>query len=245
MQSFTKFIEENVTLEYHDILNPVIWNPDLTIKQDIRNALLKIADKWIEICKIPPKAVKDIFLTGGNANFNYTPYSDLDLHVWTDLKKVNKDIAFVSEYMATKKSLWEDKNHLTIKGYKVEAYTQPLEETSHVGQGVFSLKQNRWIQIPEYHKLDFEHDAHLARKVEYFENRIDNAVEHHLSPELADKIKDRIKTMRGAAIHKGGEFSFENLVFKSLRNSGYLDKLSNYIRAEKNKRLSLEQYEVR
>ena len=44
------------------------------------------------------------------------------------------------------------------------------------------------------------------------------------------EIKSKIRNMRGAAIAKGGEFSFENLVFKELRNRGYLDKMSNYLR---------------
>ena len=46
--------------------------------------------------------------------------------------------------------------------------------------------------------------------------------------------------MRAAAIQQGGEFSFENLVFKELRNRGYMDKLSNYLKANKEKQLSLK-----
>jgi len=45
--------------------------------------------------------------------------------------------------------------------------------------------------------------------------------------------------MRAASIAAGGEFSFENLVFKELRNRGYLDKMSRYEQKLKNEALSL------
>lgn len=244
MKTFSHYVKEEVALEYHNDLNPVLWTPDKKLKPEVREALLKIADKWIEFTKIPKGAIKDILLTGGNANYNYTPYSDLDLHVWTDLSKVNKDKELVSEYMNTKKSLWEDKYHITVKGYKVEGYTQPLDEKPHSGQGVYSLKSNKWIQEPNFLALDFKNDKHLDRKVKFYQKRIDDAVDHHLEPDMADKIKERLKSMRNSAVHKGGEFSFENLVFKALRNSGHLEKLAKYVRTEKSKRLSLEHYNI-
>ena len=46
--------------------------------------------------------------------------------------------------------------------------------------------------------------------------------------------------MRGDSIAQGGEFAFGNLVFKELRNAGYLDKLSDYDKSRKDKALSLE-----
>ena len=57
------------------------------------------------------------------------------------------------------------------------------------------------------------------------------------------KLKDKIREMRSSAIRKGGEFSIENLVFKELRNSGYLEKLSSYITKIEDRSLSLENYD--
>jgi hypothetical protein len=45
--------------------------------------------------------------------------------------------------------------------------------------------------------------------------------------------------MRASAIQQGGEFALENLVFKELRNRGYLDKLSKYIVNLEDRKLSL------
>ena len=46
--------------------------------------------------------------------------------------------------------------------------------------------------------------------------------------------------MRKAAIQKAGEYAPENLVFKELRNRGYLEKVSNYLRDLGDKELSVE-----
>jgi len=40
-----------------------------------------------------------------------------------------------------------------------------------------------------------------------------------------DKIKDKIKKMRQSGLEAGGEFSNENLIFKVLRRTGYIEKL--------------------
>jgi hypothetical protein len=41
------------------------------------------------------------------------------------------------------------------------------------------------------------------------------------------KLKDKIKKMRQSGLEEGGEYSIENLVFKTLRRNGYLNKLNN------------------
>jgi hypothetical protein len=46
--------------------------------------------------------------------------------------------------------------------------------------------------------------------------------------------------MRAGAIEKGGETAPENLVFKELRNRGYLDKMSKYTRNLEDESLSLD-----
>jgi hypothetical protein len=46
--------------------------------------------------------------------------------------------------------------------------------------------------------------------------------------------------MRFAGLKKAGEFSVENLVFKELRNRGYLDKVNDYILSTQDENLSLK-----
>jgi hypothetical protein len=46
--------------------------------------------------------------------------------------------------------------------------------------------------------------------------------------------------MRAASISKNGEFGQDNLIFKELRNRGYLDKMSKYETSIKDQELSLK-----
>jgi hypothetical protein len=45
--------------------------------------------------------------------------------------------------------------------------------------------------------------------------------------------------MRSAGLKKAGELSVENMVFKELRNLGYLDKMTEYVRSTQDQRLSM------
>jgi hypothetical protein len=53
-------------------------------------------------------------------------------------------------------------------------------------------------------------------------------------------MKDKIKNMRNSSLKKSGENSIENLIFKELRNLGYLDKMNNYIKSREDESLSLK-----
>jgi hypothetical protein len=57
---------------------------------------------------------------------------------------------------------------------------------------------------------------------------------------LVKKYKNKLKKYRTCGLQKGGELSYENLVFKYLRRSGYLSKLENFKNKVANKKLSLE-----
>lgn len=63
MKHFSKFLTELVTkLEYHDVLNPALWNGD-TLKPEVRQALLKIAEAWRNFTNIPEDKVYDVIIT--------------------------------------------------------------------------------------------------------------------------------------------------------------------------------------
>jgi len=50
---------------------------------------------------------------------------------------------------------------------------------------------------------------------------------------------EKFQKMRKHAIAKNGEFTQENLVFKELRNRGYIGKIRNFILSMTDKRLSI------
>lgn len=241
-KTFSK-LKEASTLEYHDILNPKIWD-GTELKSEVRGKLLQIAEAWRDFAKIHPDTVVNIILTGGNANYNYTPQSDLDLHLIIDRSHFNNftsiDRAFIDEYLQDKKILWTlTHGDINIYGYPVELYAQDVQDQPHFGQGVYSVSGDYWMREPEYLSMDFELDPNLQDKVNFYKDMIDKLIDQQADSDAIDTLKDRIKTMRGDSIAQGGEFAFGNLVFKELRNSGYLDKLSDYDKTRKDKALSL------
>jgi len=231
MLNFKQFIiESETTLEYHEQLNPMIWKDD-AIKPEVRKHLLKIADAWREFANIPSKAVKDILLTGGNANYNYTKFSDLDVHLLVDKKKIaDCEKVILDDYLKDKKALWALNHDIKIYGYTVELYAQDIDEATSSNQGVFSLKQNEWISKPKKVSINLK-DTYLLKKIKTLKGTIDYFISSKCDDvKKLEEFKEKMRQMRSSAIKSGGEFSIENLAFKELRNRGYLDRLTNYIK---------------
>ncbi|MEY4334172.1 MAG: Synechococcus phage, partial [Bacteroidota bacterium] len=235
-----KALKEETTLQYHNQLNPKLWDSMNMLKDDVRGKLLQIADTWVAFAKIPPILIYDIVITGGNVNYNYTPSSDIDLHIVMSRAAINPDRVLVDEYLQDKKILWSLQHpDISIYGFPVELYAQDIDEQPHTNQGVYSVTQNRWIARPQHLDIDFENDYHLQKKVKFYMDMIDKMIEDKANDDSIDILKDKIKKMRGDSIAKEGEFAFGNLIFKELRNAGYIDKLNDYKRTSQDKFLSL------
>ena len=242
--NFRQFLlEEKLSLQYHENLNPAFWEND-TLVPGVREKLLQIAERWRVFSKIPENAVIDIIFLGGNANFNYTSVSDVDVHLILDTSKITKDVSFLKDYYLDKKNLWaEEHQNIKVKGYPVELFAQPKEDPIRKEQGVFSLKENKWIQKPifdpDYSKI--AENKLIIDKTDYYKMKINDIIESKLTDlDKIEGLRNKLREMRSAGIEEGGEFSFENLVFKELRNSGYLKKLSDYYHNLEDIELSLE-----
>jgi hypothetical protein len=240
MKTFLAFLTEDLHLQYHETLNPKIWHGD-KIRAEVREKLLRFAKVWAEFAHIPAEAIEDVYFTGGNANYNYTADSDLDVHVVVDKSKlafITPDREILDDFLKDKKQIWSLTRKPKIAGYTIEPYAQDISETAPPGQGLFSLKRNTWVQHPLHGDYNWDEDASLAHKVELFQATIDKLIVTGPLWKLIN-TKRRIAQMRRTGIAKGGEFAENNLVFKELRNSGYLQKLSDAIQALEDKKLSL------
>ena len=241
MLNFSRFlVESETTLQFHDELNPVLWKND-KINAEVKNRLLKLAEFWRDYALIPKDAIKDILLVGGNANYNYTKYSDIDLHLLID-KNLMPDCkdAILDEFLKDKKTLWSLTHNIKIYNIPVEIYAQGLDEKYATNQGVFSLLNNEWIQKPTHVEVNLK-DGILKKKINNLKNKINYLINHKVDNiELLKDTQNRIKSMRQSAIRHGGEFSLENLVFKELRNQGLIDKLHNYITHVEDKSFTLK-----
>lgn len=231
--------ETKISLEYHDELNPKIWD-GFKLKPEVRSKLLQFAHTWAEFAKIPNELIQDIIMIGGNANYNYTTKSDIDVHVIIDRDKLNPNREFVDEYLQDKKVLWTLTHKISILGYPIEPYAQDSSASYPRGQGVYSLKRDTWVQTPPRGKYDFASDPSLKKKVLFYVHLINTMIDNKMDVSAFRDLKKKISDMRASSIAKGGEFGFENLVFKELRNRGMLDRMNKYETSIKDQELSLK-----
>lgn len=220
----------NLTLQYHDDINRLIWDEDDQMKPLVRDVLMKIAGAWQEFAHIPTSAIKDIVVTGGNANYNYTPMSDIDIHLLVDMRKISKDKDLVDDYLFDKKALWALQHpDIRVLGYPVELYAQNHDEKAS-NQGIYSIKNDKWIQKPKKTAVNFNADKGLKRKVKEYMKTINQLIKSDGdNTQQISALKTKFRLMRGAGIARAGEFSYENLLYKELRNRGYIDKMNKYL----------------
>jgi hypothetical protein len=236
MQYLTKFLRESLTLQYHSELNPKFW-VNIFLKEEVRKKLLEISKEWLKFAEIPNSAVKDIVFTGGNANYNYTDDSDIDVHIILDKSKIPN--CSDEEYFKDKKLIWSLTHDISVYGAEVEVYAQLGEVNIPKNQGVYSLKTGKWVVKPENLELDFEHDDLLKKKIDDAIYQIDHALENTTDTKAAEKLLEKFQKLRKHAIAKSGEFTQGNLIFKELRNRGYIDKIREFIVKLTDKRLSI------
>ena len=78
-------LRETLTLRFRDELNPTFWMGE-QIKPEVRDALMKFAQAFADYVDLDDRAITDVLLLGGNAGYNYTVMSDLDVHLVVDPK---------------------------------------------------------------------------------------------------------------------------------------------------------------
>jgi len=145
----------------------------------------------------------------------------------------------VDDYLSDKKTLWSLSRKIKIKGYPVELYAQDSKDIL-AASGVYSLRYNKWLAKPIHGSYNFKHDEALEKKIDEFTEMVDTMISNKASEAEFKTLKDKIKNMRNAALASGNEFSFENCVFKELRNQGVLDRMNKYVESIRDKDLSLD-----
>lgn len=231
-----------INVQYHDELNPKLWKNEDELHPDVQEALVKVADEFFKFLDIKSLPVKDITITGSNANYNWTKISDLDVHLLVDMEDVEAEWGSLAAlYFDSTKKNWNDTHEVKIKGVPIEVYVQN-EAEEHVSTGVYSLKSKSWLIRPQHEQPDID-DVAVKAKVREWAKAI-RGISKSSKPEVIEKLMDKLKVMRQSGLEEGGEFSIENIAFKTLRNNGYLDLLADAkIKAFDNK-LSIEEEEL-
>lgn len=219
------------------------------LKEVIREKLLEITNEFLDFLGID-FFIYDIQFTGSLANYNWSSYSDLDIHIMVDLSEFSNGKEdertyneIVREFFELKKKSWATSNDIKIKGFEVEFYVQDIDEEG-VSSGVYSILNNEWVVEPKQTE-PFIDERKILKKTEEYATSIDDlqkrAEEGEDVIKPVNNLKDKLKKFRQSGLERGGEYSYENLTFKLLRRNGYIEKLfkiKTYVRSRK---LSLPQ----
>jgi hypothetical protein len=213
-------------------LNPKIWNKDDEMIKKVRDRLIQIANEFVDFIDLDI-VVSDIIMTGSLANYNWSEYSDVDLHLMVDFSQFSKPILpLYEDLFKLKKTIFNDKHDITIYGYEVELYVQN-ESESHFSSGIYSVLNDEWINKPKKQSITIDKTL-IENKVQQWMKTIDNLLDNledepiEIVNQYIKQVKDKLKKYRSSGLEKGGENSDENLVFKSLRRNGYIQKLFDF-----------------
>lgn len=237
-----EYREQDIDLSSFNIqknLNPKFWK-DGHLDSRIRKKLLDIADDFVEYLGVDWVEPEDIIMTGSLANYNWSKkYSDIDLHILMDFEDVDERKDFVKKYFDSKKSEWNEKHKdIKIYGFEVEVYVQDVNE-KHASHGVYSVDKDKWLTEPNREDLVAMkvNKKTIRTKVANYMNLIDNLEDSFMKSKSnekengqvqgkAEELFDKIKNERREELSKNGnEISNGNIIFKTLRRNGYLDKL--------------------
>lgn len=217
-----------------ETLNPDFWikgDDGYTLKPRVREKLLQIANDFIDDVEVDI-VIDDVIMTGSLANYNWSKFSDVDLHILVNTNQFDERVKSIyDELFHLKKTLYNKKHNITIYGYEVEVYIEDTNQSKDVQDiGKFSIISNEWVEVPTRESVSINYKKIEAKAKEWMkliDNLINEINEKDLDTAkiLIKKYKDKLKKFRTCGLQKGGEYSEENLVFKILRRNGYLEKV--------------------
>lgn len=219
---------------YNSILNPEIWATEDAIKPEVLNKLLTIANTFYKDTDLNVP-LENVYFLGSTAGYNWSPTSDIDLHLLVDFSKIDDNEELVKNYVGGLKSKWNDSHDIRIGNHPVEVYIQDVNEINR-SQAVYSLTKNTWVKKPKIEDIQID-KATILKKYKEYVTFINTAVKEQDLDKLKRLIK-RLYEMREAGLSKSGEYSTENLVFKLLRSTGYVNQLKDAINNNTDKNLS-------
>lgn len=235
-------VEEDI--EKHEELNPALFDKDAKLKSEVKEKINEIVDEFLkEFAEVEVTLeVQDIILTGSNASYNYTKNSDLDIHIVADTSKIEDALKLHKVIYDAYKSSFNKKFEIELNSVPVELYVE-IQDTPLVSNGIYSVLNDEWVKEPtkeDIPEVDQEAiDAAFKPWEKRYKALVAATTEEVEDESEIDKFIDALYELRGKGLSTDGEYSIENLVFKEMRNKGYLDNLKELRHQVIARRLSL------
>ena len=205
-------------LKINDTLQPDVWT-DNQLNEEVSEKLEKIATDFFESFGLEGVEIDDITFTGSLANYNWTKYSDIDLHILVDFKKIDDNTDLVKEFFNAKSSLWNKMHEILVKNYEIEIYVQDTNE-EHYSTGVYSVKNNKWLVEPKRQEPKVNTDM-VKRKIRSFVDQIERVEDEYDDKNFEDAYENLINVKDYKEIFK---LSYSEL-YKYLEFKEELSKL--------------------
>ena len=232
------FHEIDRAVAFHSTLNPRLWDKNRQMHPEVRQALLRIAKDFQEFLGLDDFDLLDVTVSGSNAAFTYTPYSDLDLHLVTMIPDEHKHLR---QLFDAKKYQYNDQHNIKVRDIDVELYVQEADQP-HASMGVYSVLKEQWLRQPRRRKSDID-DTSVREKFNQMKFRIQQAILND-DYDRIDAVWRDLKAMRKTGLAREGEFSPENLAYKILRAQGLIEKLTVHLTSVKSQELSIDEEDL-
>jgi|TARA_A100000172_G_scaffold29850_1_gene17775 hypothetical protein len=227
--------EDFSTFGVREELNQRVWDGDTKVRPEVKAALMEIVQEFMDGLDLGVEP-EDIIITGSLANYNWSKFSDIDLHIIVDFADINDNEEMVKKFFDAVRSNWNKLHNIMVKDHEVEIYLQDAQEP-HVSTGVYSLIDDRWLVKPNPTEPEIDEETAL-KKMKGFAREVDKLVAiyargaYEEAFAFAERLKEKLKRMRRGGLETGGVYSPENIAFKMLRRSGDIEQLfDTYTRA--------------
>ena len=224
--------------EIHDTLNPKLWFNN-KLKDDVKQKIVQIVEQFVSTCDVPLHIV-DVHIVGSQASYNYTQYSDLDVHIISNFELVDCSKEILQVAYNSVKTKFNSDYDITIKDIDVELYVEDVK-SSVTSNGIYSLYEDNWIKFPK--KLTNVPNVDVSDEISLWTTKINNAISSNDS-ERIEKIIDDLYVERQSSLYSDGEYGKGNQLFKEIRNLGLLDRLKDSYKSSRSKELSLESLQM-
>ena len=206
-------------IELHDTLNPILWDANNNLKEEVLDKLLDIYYEFIKFIELPLNVV-DVEIVGSNASYNYNENSDIDLHIIVnfDLNYVDNDI--LQQLYNSKKNSFNENYDIDIEGIPVELYIEDVN-AGNATNGRYSIIENSWLLIPEKIKYTI---PDISDSLQKWIDICNDCINSNDAEQIKEVI-NQIYMMRKISLAESGEAGIGNLVFKELRSNGFIQQL--------------------
>ena len=220
--------------EVHDELNPKLWANN-KLNSEVEAKIVEIVEQFVSTCDVPLHIV-DVHIVGSQASFNYTEFSDIDVHIVSNFELVDCSKEVLQTAYNAVKTKFNSDYDITIHGIDVELYVEDVR-SGVTSNGIYSLYKGTWVKFPQ--KLTDIPQVDVSQEVAEWTQKINSILTQNDSTQI-EKVIDELYLVRQHSLASEGEYGLGNQLFKEVRNSGLLDKLKDAYKQSRSKELSLE-----